>query len=227
MKILDKKSDGVDVYEMHQKKEELKKYRERVLTRHKRLEMFYYLKTNNKNTIELLNTLEKVNINFLYFNNPSTGKFSKISPMRNITYYDKIIQEEILNNYIEGKFDNVNPVSVYDLIWDEDIECVMYDLLKTEKEKINHEGIWEVKNMLDLPDSLHLLHLLINGKTEMLVDKDIKRQLKLFEFEYLKTIKEKELKELIESKEIKGELEDIYRKASAGSEVLKKARVRK
>lgn len=227
MKILDKKSDGVDVYEMHQKKEELKKYRERVLSRHKRLEMFYFLKTNNKNTIELLNTLEKVNVNLLYYNDPSTGKFSKISPMRNRTFYDKDIQQEILNNYIEGKFDNVNLVSVYDLIWDEDIECIMYDLLKTEKEKINHEGIWEVKNMLDLPDSLHLLHLLINGKTEMLVDKDIKRQLKLFEFEYLKTIKEKELKELIEFKEIKSDLENIYRKASSGSEVLRKARVRK
>lgn len=138
MLIYDKNGNNIDIYTMNPKLEELKRYRKNVMKRQKIEEMFYSLKTNCPNTLIKFNASEDVDIKFLDYDNDTvieTGYWSRLCPMGNVGPYDKEIQQKIIENYIEGVYDSVKPVKVFDYNWEDDITTDLNRLLKTEPEK--------------------------------------------------------------------------------------------
>lgn len=229
MLIYDKNGNNIDIYTMNPKLEELKRYRKNVMKRQKIEEMFYSLKTNCPNTLIKFNTSEDVDIKFLDYDNDTvieTGYWSRLCPMGDVGPYDKEIQQKIIENYIEGVYDSIRPVKVFDYNWEDDITTEFNRLLQTEGARIvikNSQGnVWEIKNMINLPRSLYLLHLLQQGKYGELISENITRQLSLFDIEYLKSISIMDIKEMIETGLVSGTLFDAVSRAERGSIILQK-----
>ena len=229
MLIYDKNGNNIDIYTMNPKLEELKRYRKNVMKRQKIEEMFYSLKTNCPNTLIKFNTSEDVDIKFLDYDNDTvieTGYWSRLCPMGDVGPYDKEIQQKIIENYIEGVYDSIRPVKVFDYNWEDDITTEFNRLLQTEGARIvikNSQGnVWEIKNMINLPRSLYLLHLLQQGKYGELISENITRQLSLFDIEYLKKVKIMDIKNAIETGLVPGTLCDAVSRADVGSIILQK-----
>lgn len=229
MLIYDKNGNNIDIYTMNPKLEELKRYRKNVIRRQKIEDMFYSLKTNCPNTLTKFNTNEDVDIKFLDYDNDmviETGYWSRLCPMGNVGPYDKEIQQKIIENYIEGVYDSVKPVKVFDYNWEDDITTELNRLLKTEPEKIvnihSRRNTWEINNLINLPKSLYLLHLLQHGQYGRLLFENITRQLSLFDIEYLKSISIVDIKNVIETSLVSGTLYDAVSRADVGSKILQK-----
>lgn len=229
MLIYDQKGNNIDVYTMNPKVEELKKYRRNVMRRQKIEDMFYSLKTNCPNTINKFNTNEDIDIKFLDYDNDTvieTGYWSRLRPMKDVEPYEKEMQQEIIERYIEGVFDSIRPVKVFDYNWEDDITTELNRLLTTEHEKIvnihSRGNTWEVKNIINLPKSLYLLHLLQHGQYGRLIFENITKQLSLFDIEYLKSISIMDIKNVIETGLVSGTLYDAVSRADVGSKILQK-----
>ena len=229
MLIYDQKGNNIDVYTMNPKVEELKKYRRNVMRRQKIEDMFYSLKTNCKETIESISRGSEVDIKILNFDKDSiTGErlWSNLQLMGNVEPCEKEVQQEIIEKYIDGVYDSVKPVKVSDCNWD-DLKCVELNrLLKTSGARIvtkNSQGnVWEIKNMINLPRSLYLLHLLQQGKYGELISENITKQLSLFDIEYLKSVNILDIKDMIETGLVSGTLFNAVEKANIGSKILQK-----
>ena len=192
MLIYDKKDDSIDIYSIQAKKEELKKFRKNVLQKHKNEQLFYYLRTNCEKTIERFKTADDIDISFLNYDNSSpldVGTWSSIDIMQNLHSCVIQTQKEILEKYIDGTYDDLITTRTFELICKDDLDCEIHRLLKPEEAKIvsqnSHGNVWEIKNMINLPRNLYLLHLLQHGKFSKLTSENITRQLQLFEIDYL------------------------------------------
>ncbi len=101
----------------------------------------------------------------------------------------------------------------------------MHSFLKTdglEEKNINFHRSWEFNNLIDLPRELYLLQLLLLGKCDMLVSENIRKQLGLFDINYLKSISLSDLREMLETGLVTGSIEDIENRVSIGGRILAK-----
>lgn len=234
MLIYDRKDNSIDIYTMNPKVEELKRYRKNVIKRQKIEEMFYSLKTNCQNTLIKFNTYEDIDIKFLDYDNDNAieiGYWSKLRPMGKVEPYEKEIQQEIIEKYIEGGYDSTKPVKIFEYAWEDDIANELNRLVKTESEKIIHRNsqgnVWEIKNLINLPKNLYLLQLLQQGKYGRLILENITRQLSLFDIEYLKSVNIMDIKDMIETGLVSGTLSDAIDKANIGSKILQKSKIKR
>lgn len=234
MLIYDRKENSIDIYTMNPKVEELKKYRKNVMRRQRIEEMFYSLKTNCKDTIERISYCSNVDIKLLNYDKDTiigVRPWSRLQLMWNVEPCEKEIQQELIEKYIEGEYDSVNPVKILECNWD-NVKCVELNrLLKTTGARIvtkNSQGnVWEIKNMINLPKSLFLLHLLQQGKYGELIFENITRQLSLFDIEYLKSVNIMDIKDMIETGLVSGTLSDAIDKANIGSKILQKSKIKR
>lgn len=229
MLIYDLKENSIDVYTMNPKVEELKRYRRNVMRRQKIEEMFYSLKTNCEDTLEKINLGGAVDIKLLNYDRDTiigVGPWSRLQLMGNVESYEKETQKEIIERYIEGEYDSAISVKTFDYNWEDDISTELNRLLKTEDARIvtkNSQGnVWEIKNMIDLPRSLYLLHLLQQGKYGELIFENIAKQLTLFDIKYLKSVNIMDIKEMIETGLVSGTLLNAVSRADVGSKILQK-----
>lgn len=233
MLIYDRKGNNIDVYTMNPKVEELKRYRKNVMRRQKTEDIFYRLKTNCPDTIERIRRWSNIDIKLLNYDEDTiivvrlgVKPWSKFQLMGNVEPCEKKVQQQIIERYIEGEYDSINPLKVLNCNWN-DVKCDEFNrLLQTEGARIvikNSQGnVWEIKNMINLPRSLYLLHLLQQGKYGELISENITRQLSLFDIEYLKSISIMDIKEMIETGLVSGTLFDAVSRADVGSKILQK-----
>lgn len=218
MFIYDKKNDKIEIYEMIGKSEEIKKYRKGVISRHKNDDLFYSLKTNNPKTRK---EFEKFNEIFLY-----SISFDNYDPLDVNSYSELKLSEyrsDILERYLTGLYDGLEPINVFKV--NKLQKEIVHKFLRTdgvEEKNINFHRIWEFKNLIDLPRELYLLQLLLLGKYKELQDENIRKQLSLFEVNYLKSVKLIDIKEMLETRLVSGSLEDIDNMASIGRKILSK-----
>lgn len=108
------------------------------------------------------------------------------------------------------------------------IKETMCNLLITESTSIvsmtSHGYNYELPYLMDLPDNLHLLHLLQQGRFEELTNEKISRQLELFDIQFLKNVKLKDIREMTATGLVKGTVGDAIQKAEIGSKILQKVR---
>lgn len=229
MLIYDKKDNSIDIYSIQEKKDELKRFKKSVLQKHKNEQLFYSLKTNCEQTIQRFRDADDLDIRFLSYDNSTpldVGTWSSINVMQNSYSYDTQTQKEILEKYIDGAYDDLVPTRTSEFIWQDDLDCEIHRLLKPEEARIvsqNSQGnVWEIKNMINLPRSLYLLHLLQHGKFSKLVSENITRQLNLFEIDYLRSVSLKDIEDMIKTGLVSGTVIGAIEKAETGSKILQK-----
>ena len=231
MLLYDKKEDSIDIYSIHGKKEELKKFRKSVLQRHKNDNLFYYLRTNNEKTIQKFESAKDIDYKFLDYENSTpldVGTWSTIGQMKEISKYDLQTQQEVLEKYIEGDYDSLVPTRVFEFTWKDDLDCETHRLIKPEEAKVifqnSHGNVWQISNMINLPRNLYLLQLLQQGRYDVLTSENISRQLQLFDIEYLKNIKLSDIQEMLSTGLVNETIESAIKKAETGSRILQKVK---
>ena len=131
-------------------------------------------------------------------------------------------QKEILKKYVEGEFDSSIPIRVYEYNWQDSVEIDKYYLLKTDKFIERKDRNFNIRNMICLSKSLYYLSLLENGKFQLLSGKNIDKQLKLFDIEYIESIRIDYISDLISVELLSDNMDSIMDKVESGSKILRK-----
>lgn len=230
MLIYNKLEDSIDIYNMEAKTEETKKYRKRTLHKSKKQEpLFYYLRTNCLNTIKSLKYSSNIDIRTLVYDNSTPidyGTYSDIYEIKSTDLDEE--QEKILDTYIEGYYDKLQTTKIFQFNWKTDEDEELFRFLIPNDYHVSsvnsHGNIYEMDDMLNLPRNLYLLHQLLQGRYSKVADENISKLLKLFDFEFKKNIKLKEIEEILETGLIAGTMDQVIEKAETSSKVYQKAK---
>lgn len=228
MILYNKLEESIDIYNMEAKKEEIKKYRERVLHQQKKKEpLFYYLKTNSPDTIKSLADASNIDISLLSYDNSTVldcGSYSDIYEVANENLNKN--QEAIIDAYINGYYDEFPTINVFQFNWQKKEDEELLRLLKLKNSYISstnsHGNVYKIDDILNLPKNLYLLHLLQQGKYAKVAGENITRLLKMFEVEYVKNVKLKEIEEMLETGLVDGTLERTIKKVETSSKIYQK-----
>ena len=237
MLIYDKKGDKIDVYSMQAQEEKIKKYREKIISNLNKDELLYSLTTNSANIISQIRSGDNSNMQPLIYSN---GVFIdnigwlKLVPMKYIFPYNPQRQKEIIAKYIEGEYDNLNVKSIIERLPGKNFVYKDYRLLIVENfvdVRNNFAAVREVimgtKNVINLPYTLYLLYLLKRGEFSNLADANISEQLSLFDIDYLRSIKLKDIQDILSTGLLSGTMEEVIKKAEIGSKILKKSKIKR
>ena len=231
MLIYDKKDTEIDIYSIYANEEKIKDYKKRIIDSLDEDELFYTLTTNSSNIVSKIeNNLYQPLIysNGVFIDNRG---WLKLIPMKDTFSYDPQRQKEIIEKYIEGKYDNLDVKSMIERTSKGDSTYKSHSLLLIENFLDTRNTIagirvvvFETKNVIDLPNNLYLLYLLQHGEYEKLLSKNIDEQLSLFDIEYLKSVSIMDIKEMLETGLISETLFDAVSKVNIGSKILRKVK---
>lgn len=196
MKIYRKKLDKIEVYEMNINEDNVKLYKDSLLDRIK----FYDIKSSNSEKIKRFDKQDSMNVGVL--NNYSSKYdwiFTGISE-------EKYNQDEILDKYVNGEYDQVSIKEIYGNNKDNFGE-MLYALIPSDSSVVitrdeNVGDIYSLKNILILPDELFKLQMLLQGRFDKLLDKDIEKFNSFYSLEYLGNIDHNLVSEIISDKNI-------------------------
>lgn len=228
MLLYNKLENSIDIYNMEGKEEKIKKYRERILKQNKNKDpLFYYLKTNCLDTIKTLESASNIDINLLSYDNSTVldcGSYSDIFEIAPSSLDND--QEAIIEAYINGHYDKLTVTNVFQFNCKKKEDEELLRLLKPKKSYItstnSHGNVYEIDDILNLPRNLYLLHLLKQGKYAKVADENITKLSKMFEIEYIKNVKLKEIEEMLETGLVDGTLEKTIKKVETSSKVFQK-----
>ncbi len=225
MLICDTKQNNINLYMMIEKQDEVKEFKKQIIKEHTQNQLFYELTTNSESTIRAFNSKDEINITLLVYDYIAKNNqiWSKIASKKNISLSEIQKQEEILEAYINGEYDNLVPIEVFKHLWDDGVNCCLYRFLKIGKQTKDKRS-YKIDNILNLPKQLYFLALLKNGIFEKVMNEDIERQLKLFELEYVKSISLDDIATLIDANLINSTLDEVISKTQIGSKILSKMR---
>ena len=228
MNIFEKNNEKFDIYEIREKKEQIKEFKERILEEHKKRQLFYVLMTNRLENALKFNKGKTIDLNDINYSNVTMyeiGDWSKLTPIGKHSYKEEQ-RDEILEKYINGVYDKLVPTEVIK-------GRSKYNFIKPENEKIvlrdSENKIYRIENLMDLPEELFLLQNLLSGNFSKVVDadEDISKQLSLFDIEYVKSIKVETLQELIDLGIVDINMMNLLKKISTNSKIIDMTRVRK
>lgn len=230
MLIYNKLEDSIDIYNMEAKTEEIKKYRKRILNKCQKEEaLFYYLRTNCLDTMKSLKAVSNIDIRSLVYDNSTPldyGTHSDLFEVQNTNLDED--QEEILEAYVNGYYDQLPITKVFEFNWKTEEDEELFRFLKPNDYHVSstnsHGNVYEMDDLLNLPRNLYLLQQLLQGRYSHVSDENITKLLKLFEFEFKKNIKLKEIEEILETGLISGTIDQVIKKAETSSKVYQKAK---
>lgn len=188
MYLYEKNKDKIDVYELKEIRDRLFDFRRKEMEKLGKHKILYRAFSNDAHTIySFLNGFSLDEINLITKQN----KFfihKKGIKLENINYfYDNTITiDGLIYQICNGKFDVVNTIG---MIHNNDL--IKYFIFAEPYTKINNKNIfkldgefykYKLTNIVNIPESVYLLHLLLNEEFEKLVDKNIDDQLSLYEF---------------------------------------------
>ena len=231
MLIYDKKDTEIDIYSISANEAKIKYYKKRIIDSLDEDELFYSLTTNSSN---IVSKIENNSYQPLIYSNSvfiDNRGWLKLIPMKDTFSYDPQRQKEIIEKYIEGKYDNLDVKSMIERTSKGDSTYKSHSLLLIENFLDTRNTIagirvvvFETKNVIDLPNNLYLLYLLQHGEYEKLLSKNIDEQLSLFDIEYLKSVSIMDIKEMLETGLISETLFDAVSKVNIGSKILRKVK---
>lgn len=229
MLIYDKKDTEIDIYSIYANEEKIKDYKKRIIDSLDEDELFYSLTTNSSN---IVSKIENNSYQPLIYSNSvfiDNRGWLKLIPMKDTFSYGPQRQKEIIEKYIEGKYDNLDVKSMIERTSKGDSTYKSHSLLLIENFLDTRNTIagirvvvFKTKNVIDLPNNLYLLYLLQHGEYEKLLSKNIDEQLSLFDIEYLKSVSIMDIKEMLETGLISETLFDAVSKVNIGSKILRK-----
>lgn len=234
MLLYNKRDSEIDIYQMNPKEKKLRDYRKKALE--KQDTIFYDLKTNCEDTIQVLFHKDELDIRVLEYNSPSQWSFiekndmskKKKKEVKPCDYEQRQIQKDIVKKYINGEYGTLEPTRVFEFIPKDDLDCAVYHLLRPENATLinlsDFREIWQVQNMMDLPEKLYLLQLLQLGDFGKLEFEDITKQLRLFDIDYSKSVKISDVSDMLEIGLVSGTVDDAMKKVESSSKIFQKVR---
>ncbi len=240
MYIYDKKDDSIVLYTIEAKKEELKRYKRKIIEAND-ADLLYYLITTVVTTKDRFVNSEELAISDIVYGPEWTipgriqSNLRKCGGTKNIAYLKELClrfhaigwppdredeceeQINLIEQYINGDFDNIPLIRI--------IEENNHDfyLLRTEAAKtIMYGSFWVIDNIIKLPRSLQILQLLLQGKYEKINEAEITDQLKLFNINYYDSVKLNNIRDMHITESANDSYESILEKVSSGSRILQK-----
>ena len=196
MKIYRKNMDKIEVYEMSINEEVVKLYKDSLVDRIK----FYDIKTSNNDKIKRFDEQDCMNVGVL---NSYSSKYDWIFTGVSEEKYN---QDEILDKYINGEYDQVSIKEIYGNNKD-DFGEMLYALIPSDSSVVitrdeNVGDIYSLQNILILPDELYKLQMLLQGRFDKLLDKDMNKFSSFYNLEYLGNVDHNLVSEIICDKDI-------------------------
>lgn len=230
MYLYDRDDKTINVYELIGNKEKLAKYKKEELEKAISPEFrFLKAKTTNEKPLE-----DNCDITFWYKLESRETYYWSDDYFHFIEGYlldeeEKLKQEEILNDYYEGKFSKNKVYEVQDYnVETSTFEVVKY-LLPTRPYEIDEKNFFKVSVMnhiLSIPKSLYLLQLIEQEKFYLVKDEDITKQLQLFDVSE-KAIESFDLEKLKRADELnllRNSYEDVLEKVEKSQKILTKVK---
>lgn len=196
MKIYKKENDMIEVYEMSINDEAVKLYKDSLANRIK----FYDIKSSDNNKLRKFDKQDIMNAGAL---NEYKGKYDWIfTGISN----EKYGQDEILSKYIDGEYDQVSVKEIYGSNKD-NFDEVLYALIPSDNSVVitrdeNVGDIYALENILVLPYELYKLQMLLQGRFDKLLPKDLELFNSFYNLEYLGNLEHSLVSEIITNKEI-------------------------
>lgn len=196
MKIYKKENDMIEVYEMSINDEVVKLYKDSLANRIK----FYDIKSSDNDKLRKFDKQDIMNAGAL---NEYKGKYDWI--FIGISD-DKYGQDEILSKYIDGEYDQVSIKEIYGSNKN-DFNEVLYALMPSDNSVVitrdeNVGDIYALENILVLPYELYKLQMLLQGRFDKLLPKDLELFNSFYNLEYLGNLEHSLVSEIITNKEI-------------------------
>ncbi len=220
MIILDKNNGGIDLYTITAKKEELKRYREEILNLKKR-NYFYYLISKKEKVLKQFANSSEIDYANIGNNKNLVALLTKLFNYNG--KYDETIQQyinenDLIDRYLQGFKDRRPVVKITNTPNGKNFYYLTNDVSQIDY------NAWILREVMELPKELYLLHLLLLGKFDKLQDEPISEQLDLFDINHYKTFTENDLKDLIDAGLMQNTYEDIMKKAALDAHILQKRR---
>jgi len=226
MLIYNRKAEATEIYNLEAKTDKIIKYKRNVLKRYSD-DLFFTLRTNYLNTTRKLGDVSELPIYDLQYDNSTcldVGTWSNLEP-------EKIPSNklaETLEKYINGDYSTAVPTRVFGYISGKEQE--LYRLLKTRDEVIvssnSHGNVWQMDGLINLPRNLYLLALLENGYYKKIVNENITRMLELFDINYIKTVTDSAIREMLQTGLLYGSMDMVAENGEIGSKILSKVKNR-
>ena len=196
MKIYKKENDMIEVHEMSINDEAVKLYKDSLANRIK----FYDIKSSDNDKLRKFDKQDIMNAGAL---NEYKGKYDWI--FIGISD-DKYGQDEILSKYIDGEYDQVSIKEIYGSNKN-DFNEVLYALMPSDNSVVitrdeNVGDIYALENILVLPYELYKLQMLLQGRFDKLLLKDLELFNSFYNLEYLGNLEHSLVSEIITNKEI-------------------------
>lgn len=166
-----KKDDYVLVYDLKPNEKKIADYRAIELSKLSLENMVYCATSNGEELLETRSILKSTDLNF-----NDGDEYHKFEIDTRMTIKDI---KEYLDTYIKGEYNYSRVVKVLN----ENNEVVKYLLVPFSYQGKYYPGFnrKHIKNILEIPKSLYLLHMLYLGEYIALANEDIKDQLALFD----------------------------------------------
>lgn len=196
MKIYKKENDMIEVYEMSINDEAVKLYKDSLANRIK----FYDIKSSDNDKLRKFDKQDIMNAGAL---NEYKGKYDWIFTDISDEEYG---QDEILSKYIDGEYDQVSIKEIYGSNKN-DFNEVLYALIPSDNSVVitrdeNVGDIYALENILVLPYELYKLQMLLQGRFDKLLSKDLELFNSFYNLEYLGNLEHSLVSEIITNKEI-------------------------
>lgn len=196
MKIYKKENDMIEVYEMSINDEAVKLYKDSLANRIK----FYDIKSSDNDKLRKFDKQDIMNAGAL---NEYKGKYDWIFTDISDEEYG---QDEILSKYIDGEYDQVSIKEIYGSNKN-DFNEVLYALTPSDNSVVitrdeNVGDIYALENILVLPYELYKLQMLLQGRFDKLLSKDLELFNSFYNLEYLGNLEHSLVSEIITNKEI-------------------------
>ena len=196
MKIYKKENDMIEVYEMSINDEAVKLYKDSLANRIK----FYDIKSSDNDKLRKFDKQDIMNAGAL---NEYKGKYDWIFTGISDEKYG---QDEILSKYIDGEYYQVSIKEIYGSNKN-DFNEVLYVLIPSDNSVVitrdeNVGDIYALENILVLPYELYKLQMLLQGRFDKLLSKDLELFNSFYNLEYLGNLEHSLVSEIITNKEI-------------------------
>lgn len=177
MQLFNINGDKIEVYGLFPKSEKIKLYKMQEMEKINDDERVMRARTNYHRPLES----PELSVFLRYLNQDKDDNFGE-NFWHKFEHSGKRRQEMVLNNYYEGKFDkeSSNLVRVID---DCTNQIIKYLLLTNLRYHFYESGgeITTMPDIIEVPESLYLLHLIMQERFSLVTDKNIIEQLNCFD----------------------------------------------
>lgn len=192
MKLYEKSGDSINVYELKELKDKIFEYRRKEMEKMNKDEIVYKVLSNNKEELSLFldsnkydgsKFITKDNRFFMHKNGLKLKNY-------NYAWENKVIIDGLLYEICSGYLGLFNKEKIVvssekdNSNQDKIFIPMTYDIKVNKKKKLFDGEFYcfELPNLVSVPESIQLLHMLLERDYFDLMDKDIDEQLALYEF---------------------------------------------